>query len=161
MIDKISKEEAMKIAIEESKYNSENNYKNGGPFGAVILKNGEIVSIAHNTVIESKDPTAHAEVNAIRLATKKLNTHDLTGCTLYVNAEPCPMCLSAIIWANIKEVYYANTKEEAGNIGFRDDLIYDYIKNRDGNILKTHHVENEKAKEIFEEFKTNENKIMY
>ena len=161
MIDKISKEEAMKIAIEESKYNSENNYKNGGPFGAVILKNGEIVSIAHNTVIESKDPTAHAEVNAIRLATKKLNTHDLTGCTLYVNAEPCPMCLSAIIWANIKEVYYANTKEEAGNIGFRDDLIYDYIKKRDGNILKTHHVENEKAKEIFEEFKTNENKIMY
>ena len=161
MIDKISKEEAMKIAIEESKYNSENNYKNGGPFGAVILKNGEIVSIAHNTVIESKDPTAHAEVSAIRLATKKLNTHDLTGCTLYVNAEPCPMCLSAIIWANIKEVYYANTKEEAGNIGFRDDLIYDYIKNRDGNILKTHHVENEKAKEIFEEFKTNENKIMY
>ena len=161
MIDKISKEEAMRIAIEESKYNSENNYKNGGPFGAVILKNGEIVSIAHNTVIESKDPTAHAEVNAIRLATKKLNTHDLTGCTLYVNAEPCPMCLSAIIWANIKEVYYANTKEEAGNIGFRDDLIYDYIKNRDENILKTHHIENEKAKEIFEEFKTNENKIMY
>ena len=161
MIDKISKEEVMRIAIEESKYNSENNYKNGGPFGAVILKNGEIVSIAHNTVIESKDPTAHAEVNAIRLATKKLNTHDLTGCTLYVNAEPCPMCLSAIIWANIKEVYYANTKEEAGNIGFRDDLIYDYIKNRDENILKTHHVENEKAKEIFEEFKTNENKIMY
>ena len=161
MIDKISKEEAMRIAIEESKYNSENNYKNGGPFGAVILKNGEIVSIAHNTVIESKDPTAHAEVNAIRLATKKLNTHDLTGCTLYVNAEPCPMCLSAIMWANIKEVYYANTKEEAGNIGFRDDLIYDYIKNRDENILKTHHVENEKAKEIFEEFKTNENKIMY
>lgn len=161
MIDKISKEEAMRIAIEESKYNSENNYKNGGPFGAVILKNGEIVSIAHNTVIESKDPTAHAEVNAIRLATKKLNTHDLTGCTLYVNAEPCPMCLSAIIWANIKEVYYANTKEESGNIGFRDDLIYDYIKNRDENILKTHHVENEKAKEIFEEFKTNENKIMY
>lgn len=161
MIDKISKEEAMKIAIEESKYNSENNYKNGGPFGAVILKNGEIVSVAHNTVIESKDPTAHAEVNVIRLATKKLNTHDLTGCTLYVNAEPCPMCLSAIIWANIKEVYYANTKEEAGDIGFRDDLIYDYIKNRDENILKTHHVENEKAKEIFEEFKTNENKIMY
>ena len=161
MIDKISKEEAMKIAIEESKYNSENNYKNGGPFGAVILKNGEIVSVAHNTVIESKDPTAHAEVNAIRLATKKLNTHDLTGCTLYVNAEPCPMCLSAIIWSNIKEVYYANTKEEAGDIGFRDDLIYDYIKNRDENILKTHHVENEKAKEIFEEFKTNENKIMY
>lgn len=161
MIDKISKEEAMRIAIEESKYNSENNYKNGGPFGAVILKNGEIVSIAHNTVIESKDPTAHAEVNAIRLATKKLNTHDLTGCTLYVNAEPCPMCLSAIIWANIKEVYFANTKEEAGDIGFRDDLIYDYIKNRDENILKTHHVENEKAKEIFEEFKTNENKIMY
>lgn len=161
MIDKISKEEAMRIAIEESKYNSENNYKNGGPFGAVILKDGKIVSIAHNTVIESKDPTAHAEVNAIRLATKKLNTHDLTGCTLYVNAEPCPMCLSAIIWANIKEVYYANTKEEAGDIGFRDDLIYDYIKNRDENILKTHHVENEKAKEIFEEFKTNENKIMY
>ena len=152
MIDKISKEEAMKIAIEESKYNSENNYKNGGPFGAVILKNGEIVSIAHNTVIESKDPTAHAEVNAIRLATKKLNTHDLTGCTLYVNAEPCPMCLSAIIWANIKEVYYGCTKKDAGNIGFRDDVIYDYLKGKNKDLINLKQIDREECIKTFEEY---------
>ena len=109
-------EEIMKIVVEESKANKSNNYQNGGPFGAAVVKNGEIVAVAHNTVIESIDATAHAEVNAIRLASKKLNTHDLSGCVLYTSAEPCPMCLSAIIWANIKEVYYANTKKDAANM---------------------------------------------
>ena len=87
-------------------------------FGAVILKDGEVVASSHNTVIESKDPTAHAEVNAIRKACRVLNTHDLSGCVLYTSAEPCPMCLSAIIWANIKKVYYANTRSDADKIGF-------------------------------------------
>ena len=80
MHENISNEEAMQIAIEESKVNSLNNYQSGGPFGAVVVKEGKIISIAHNTVVETKDPTAHAEVNAIRLASKRLNTHDLTGC---------------------------------------------------------------------------------
>ena len=108
----MNNEELIKLAIEESRANLENNYTKGGPFGAVIVKNGEIIASAHNTVIESIDATAHAEVNAIRLASQKLKTHDLRGCILYTSAEPCPMCLSAIIWANIKEVYYANTKKD-------------------------------------------------
>lgn len=154
-------EEAMQRAIKESEYNLSNNYQKGGPFGAVIIKDGKIVSIAHNTVIESKDATAHAEVNAIRLASKNLNTHDLTGCKLYVNAEPCPMCLSAIIWSNIKEVYFANTKKDAEDIGFRDDMIYRYLENRDDDVVKVNHIESKEAKKIFEDFKNNKNKQLY
>lgn len=154
-------EKFMKMAIEESKANSVNNYNAGGPFGAVIVKNGEIISQAHNTVIENQDPTAHAEVNAIRLAAKKLGTHDLSNCIVYTSAEPCPMCLSAIIWANIKEVYYSNSKEDAAQIGFRDDMIYDYIKNRDDKILKLHRIESLEAKRVFDDFGKNENKVMY
>ena len=110
---KMNNSEYMKVAVEEANINMKENFVNGGPFGAIIVKDGKIISRAHNTVLKSKDATAHAEVNAIREASKVLNTHDLSGCILYTSAEPCPMCLSAIIWANIKEVYYANTKEEA------------------------------------------------
>jgi tRNA(Arg) A34 adenosine deaminase TadA len=154
-------ENFMNEAITESKENSKNNYKSGGPFGAVIVKNGEIIARGHNTVIETKDPTAHAEVNTIRAAAKALSTHDLTGCTLYVNAEPCPMCLSAIIWANIKEVYYANTKKDAADIGFRDDAIYEYIKGNNLDTINIHHIDSKDALQVFEEFKNNDNKIMY
>lgn len=157
----ISNEIAMKKAIEESKINLKNNYKKGGPFGAVIVKNGKIISSAHNTVIEKHDATAHAEVNAIRKACKKLRTHDLSDCILYTSAEPCPMCLSAIIWANIKTVYYANTKKDADEIGFRDDMIYEYIKGNNQDIIKLHHIENEEALEVFKEFKKLEDKKMY
>ena len=152
---------AMQKAIEESKSNLENNYKKGGPFGAAIVKDGEIISSAHNTVIESNDPTAHAEVNAIRKACQKLNTHDLSGCILYTSAEPCPMCLSAIIWSNIKIVYFANTKKDADDIGFRDDMIYEYLKGNDKNLIEIHHIESEEALRVFKEFKELEDKIMY
>ena len=152
---------AMKKAIEESKANLANNYNNGGPFGAVIVKNEEIISSAHNTVIESHDATAHAEVNAIRKACEKLKTHDLTGCTLYTSAEPCPMCLSAIIWANIKIVYYANTKKDTDDIGFRDDFIYEYIKGNNENVIEKHHVDSEEALDVFRKFKELEDKMMY
>lgn len=152
---------AMRKAIEESKTNLKNNYKKGGPFGAVIVKNGKIISSAHNTVIEKHDATAHAEVNAIRKACKKLKTHDLSDCILYTSAEPCPMCLSAIIWANIKTVYYANTKKDADEIGFRDDMIYEYIKGNNQEIIKLHHIENEEALEVFKKFKKLEDKKMY
>ena len=97
--------EFIKEAIKEAYENEKNNYKEGGPFGAIIEKDKKILSRGHNTVISSMDPTAHAEINAIRNATKILGTHNLSGCTLYTSAEPCPMCLSAIIWANIKTVY--------------------------------------------------------
>ena len=103
--------------------------KEGGPFGAVIVdKNGNIISQGNNKVLKNNDPTAHAEIVAIRNACKKLNTFDLKDYILYSSCEPCPMCLSAIIWANIKEVYYGCTKEDAVEIGFRDDMIYDFIK---------------------------------
>ena len=157
----LTNEEAMEIAIEESKVNSINNYKDGGPFGAVIVKNGKIISRGHNTVIKSKDPTAHAEVNAIRKASEALGTHDLSGCTLYTSAEPCPMCLSAIIWANIKEVYYANTKEDAGNIGFRDDIIYKYLKGDNKDLIKINNIKSEKAKEVFVDYQNNRDKEIY
>lgn len=152
---------AMKQAIEESKVNIKNNYQQGGPFGATIVKDNEIISSAHNTVIESIDCTAHAEINAIRLASKKLKTHDLSGCVLYTNTEPCPMCLSAIIWANIKEVYYANTKKDAADIGFRDDMIYEYFKDNKKEVIKLYHMQNEEAIKVFEDFKNINNKNMY
>lgn len=95
------------------------------PFGAVVVKDGIVVACAHNTVVIDSDPTAHAEVNAIRMACKNLKTHDLSGCVLYTSCEPCPMCNSAIAWANIKTVYYAANRYDADNINFRDSSMYD------------------------------------
>ncbi|MFA5404604.1 MAG: nucleoside deaminase [Ignavibacteria bacterium] len=98
--------------------------KGGGPFGAVIVKNGKIISEGTNNVTKKNDPTAHAEIVAIRNASKKLKNYSLKGCEIYTSCEPCPMCLSAIYWANIDEIYFANTKKDAAIIGFRDDHIY-------------------------------------
>jgi len=104
---------------------AEESVKNGGgPFGAVITKDGEIVAEASNSVTLDHDPTAHAEVNAIRRACQKLNTFDLSGCVIYASAEPCPMCLGAIYWAHLDRIYYGNDKREAARIGFDDDFIY-------------------------------------
>lgn len=153
--------DAMRLAVSESKIGKANDYKAGGPFGAVIIKGEKIIATAHNTVLESHDATAHAEMNVIRKASKVLNTSDLSGCKLVVNAEPCPMCLSAIIWANIDEVYYANTKKDAAEIGFRDDMIYEYMRGEHQDILKKHHIESKEAKEVFDNFMEIENKHMY
>ncbi|MBO4626215.1 MAG: nucleoside deaminase [Alphaproteobacteria bacterium] len=104
---------------------SEKSVKLGSsPFGAVIVRNDVVVARAHNTVVLKKDPTAHAEVNAIRLACKKLGTFDLSGCDLYASCEPCPMCASASTWANISHVYYAADRKDADKIGFRDDCMF-------------------------------------
>ena len=148
----------MKAALKEAK----KAYDIGEvPIGAVIVKDGQIISSAHNTVVESKDATAHAEVNAIRAASEKLQTHDLSGCTLYTSAQPCPMCLSAIIWANIKDVYYANTKEDADKIGFRDDIIYEYLSGENKELINIKHMDNEEAIKVFESFAENSKKVMY
>lgn len=98
--------------------------KGGGPFGAVIAKDGEIIAEASNSVTIDHDPTAHAEVNCIRKATRKLGTFDLTGCDIYTSCEPCPMCLGAIYWAHLDKIYYANDRKDAAKIGFDDDFIY-------------------------------------
>lgn len=104
------------------------NIKNdGGPFGAVIVKDGVIIAEGSNRVTANNDPTAHAEVVAIRNAANYLNNFNLSGCEIYTSCEPCPMCLSAIYWARIDKIYYANTKIDAKNIGFDDSFIYDEI----------------------------------
>jgi len=118
-------EKFMRKAIRLSEHNIE--YGLGGPFGAVVVKDGEVIAESANTVVPENDPTAHAEVSAIRLACKKLNTYDLSGCVIYTSCEPCPMCLGAIYWARIDKIYYANTKADAAAIGFDDHFIYDEI----------------------------------
>ena len=99
----------------------------GGPFGAVIVKDDRIVAGAANSVTLDNDPTAHAEVNAIRQACKKLGTFDLKGCVIYTSCEPCPMCLGAIYWAGIDRIYYANTRDDAAAVDFADGFIYDEL----------------------------------
>lgn len=117
-------EDFMRRAIELSSKNVENG---GGPFGAVIVKDGKIIAEGFNQVTRTNDPTAHAEVLAIREASKKLGSFDLSGCAIYTSCEPCPMCLGAIYWAHIDNVYYGNNKTDAKNIGFDDSFIYDEI----------------------------------
>lgn len=112
--------EAIRLSVE--------NVKNGGgPFGAVIVKEGRVISTGVNQVTKINDPTAHAEVNAIRAASKALSDFDLKGCTIYTSCEPCPMCLAAIYWARIDTIYFANTKADAKAILFDDSFIYDEI----------------------------------
>ena len=128
--------------------------KEGGPFGAVITdKDGNIIANGNNQVLKQQDPTAHAEIVAIRNACKKMNKYNLSDCILYTSCEPCPMCLSAIIWANIKEVYYGCTKEDAGNIGFRDDIIYDYLKGKNNELINLKQLDREECIKTFEEYK--------
>ena len=123
-MNKINDEFFMRKAIELSVNNID---ENGGPFGAVIVKNGEIIAQGVNRVTKNIDPTAHAEVNAIRTACKTLNTFDLSGCEIYSSCEPCPMCLGAIYWARLSKLVFANTKSDARDIDFDDSFIYDEI----------------------------------
>ncbi len=111
------------MAIELSEYNVKTGQ--GGPFGAVIVKDGMVVARSANKVVSTNDPTAHAEVSAIRLACQELGTFSLDGCVIYTSCEPCPMCLGAIYWARIDQIYYANNKADAAAIGFDDKFIYD------------------------------------
>lgn len=117
----MDKQELMRRAIALSE---ESVAKGGGPFGAVIARNGEIVAEAANRVTLDNDPTAHAEVAAIRLAAQRLGTFNLSGCEIYASCEPCPMCLGAIYWARLDKLYFANGRKDAASIGFDDDLIY-------------------------------------
>ncbi|MBO5398511.1 MAG: nucleoside deaminase [Clostridia bacterium] len=156
--------EYMKVAKELANDNLKTNA--GGPFGACIVKNGNIIGKGSNNVLKTNDPTAHAEVTAIREACKNINSYNLSGCELYTSCYPCPMCLSAIIWSNIKTVYYGNTKKDAAEIGFRDDYIYDFIENlNNGNqndeILKLNQIDRDETIEEFEKFKNKEDKIIY
>ena len=149
--------EYMKKAIENA-YNGINNLQ-GGPFGAVIVdNNGNIIANGNNKVLIDKDPTAHAEIVAIRNACKILKTNDLSNCTIYTSCEPCPMCLSAIIWANIKNVYYGCTRKDAADIGFRDDAIYEFIKGNN-NIISLKQIDREHCIEIMDKYKNDKGTI--
>lgn len=151
--------EYMKIAKDRSIEGFKN--KEGGPFGAVIVdKDGKTIAEGNNRVLCSNDPTAHAEVVVIRTACEKLKTYDLSNYILYTSCEPCPMCLSAIIWANIKTVYYGCTKEDAGNIGFRDDIIYQYLKGENKDLINLQQMDRDECIKAFEEYKK-ENGVIY
>ena len=115
-------EKFMRVAISLAKKGMNKNA--GGPFGAIVVKDGKIISKGYNKVTSKNDPTAHAEVVAIRKACKKLGTFQLDDCTIYTSCEPCPMCLGAIYWARPKQVFYASNKKDAAAIGFDDDFIY-------------------------------------
>lgn len=119
-MDEAFMRKAIELSVESVK-------KGGGPFGAVIVRNGEIIATGMNCVTSSNDPTAHAEVNAIREACEKLKTFRLDDCELYASCEPCPMCLSAIYWAHIIKVYYSNSRIDAARSGFSDAFIYNEI----------------------------------
>ena len=150
----------IKRAIELSEKGMESNA--GGPFGAVVVKNGEIIAEGFNQVTSSNDPTAHAEVVAIRKACEKLNAFQLDDCIIYTSCEPCPMCLGAIYWARPKAVYYSCTKEDAAAIGFDDHFIYDEIdKNIENRSIKFINLDREEGRKVFKKWEAKEGRIDY
>jgi len=155
MTDKELMREAIRLAAE----NVENG---GGPFGAVIARDGEIIATGVNRVTAQNDPTAHAEVNAIRRAAARLGTFDLSGCTLYTSCEPCPMCLGAIYWARLRRMCYAGTKEDAAEAGFDDSYIYEEFRlPPDGRHLPSHALLRDEAARVFEQWKGKEDRVEY
>jgi len=152
--------EFMKIAIEEALDGMKSN--EGGPFGAIIVRNGVIISRAHNEVVKTNDPTAHAEVTAIRKACATLGRFDLSDCEIYSSCEPCPMCFAAIHWAKIKKLYYGSTREDAANIGFDDQYIYDVIKGTAKKLqVKVLQIHRKESLKPFREWKAKIDKIKY
>jgi guanine deaminase len=136
--------------------------RNGGPFGAVVVKDGKIIGRGVNNVTSKNDPTAHAEVVAIREACNHLQNYQLTGCEIYCSCEPCPMCLGAIYWARPDKIYFANTKEDAAAIQFDDHFIYQELAlPYSERSLPTVHIMNEEAKLAFEKWMISEDKVEY
>ena len=134
----------------------------GGPFGAVVVQNGKIVGRGWNRVTSTNDPTAHAEVSAIRAACKKLKTFQLDDCELYTNCEPCPMCLAAIYWARLEKIYYANTRKDAARIQFDDDFIYrEVAKPVARREIPMQQLLRPEALKVFAEWKNKPDKIRY
>ena len=134
----------------------------GGPFGAIIVKDGKIIGTGANHVTSENDPTAHAEVVAIRDACKNLGKFQLDDCIIYTSCEPCPMCLAAIYRARPKSIYYANTRKDAANIGFDDDFLYEELKkNMENRTLPIHQLDKQNAIKVFDERSQKSDKIEY
>ena len=149
----------MKRANELAKYSMDNN--KGGCFGSVIVKDGVIVGEGYNTVTSDNDPTRHGEINAIKNTCKNMSTFDLSGCELYTSAYPCPMCLGAIMWANIKTVYYGATAQDTGNIGFRDDFMYEWLNNKNEDSLRLIEMNRKECVEVQKMWLDKDDKIEY
>ena len=149
----------MQMAIDLS---IENIDTGGGPFGAVIVRNGEVIATGANRVVPNADPTAHAEVMAIRNACTKLGTFQLNDCTIYSSCEPCPMCLSALYWAGVKRICYGNTKDDAKAIDFDDSFIYDQLDlNYADRSIKCEHFMRDNALAAFRKWDEKEDKVRY
>ena len=150
----------MKMAINEARKGITNNH--GGPFGSVIVRDGKVIAKGHNHVVINNDPTCHGEVNAIRKACKKLKTFDLSGCDIYTTGEPCPMCLSACLWANINNIYYGCTINDNDSIGFRDEVFYKNLnistEKMQDRIIQ---IDRDKCLELFKEYNNLTNKTNY
>jgi guanine deaminase len=149
-------QEAVRVGLEGMRNNL------GGPFGCVIVKNNEIIGKGCNSVIATNDPTAHAEIVAIRDACKNLGTFQLTDCQVYTTCEPCPMCMGALYWARPEKIYYASSRTDAANVGFEDNYIYEQIAlPAEQRKISTECLQCEEAKELFEEWKDLNNKLLY
>ncbi|WP_445475977.1 nucleoside deaminase [Methanococcoides methylutens] len=150
----------MEAAVKEALKGMQNN--EGGPFGAVIVKDGKILSKAHNEVLGTNDPSAHAEIVAIRKASSILENFDLSGCEIYATTMPCPMCLSAICWARIGKIYYGTSTDEVASIGFDDGKIYEILKKgASPSVLEKTNLECESCRELLVEWENKPDKIMY
>ena len=149
----------MKMALQEAEKGVEAG--EGGPFGAVIVKDSEVVATGHNMVVKTNDPTAHAEIVAIRRASQKLGTFHLEGCVMYVTAEPCPMCFAAIHWAHLQKVVYCNTKEESAAIGFDDSLIADIMAEKREDPVRFEHRPSAACGRLFMKWYEDPNKVLY
>ncbi|HNY74866.1 MAG: nucleoside deaminase [Bacilli bacterium] len=148
----------MRMAINEARKGIHSGH--GGPFGSVIVKDGVVVAKGHNQVIKNQDPTCHGEMMAIHKACKKLGTFDLSGCELYTTAEPCPMCLGAILWANISKVYFGCNIVDTEEIGFRDKVFYEINESgkKDEIVIE---LDRKQCLKLFEEYKNIEDKHHY
>lgn len=134
----------------------------GGPYGCVVVKDGEIIAEGKNCVTSKNDPSAHAEVEAIRAACKTLNSHQLTDCIIYTSCEPCPMCLGAIYWSRAKAVFYSNTREDAANAGFDDSFIYEEINQTPAlRNIPFIHIQDSEAEKAFQIWNDTQDKLEY
>jgi guanine deaminase len=150
----------MKAAIQEARKGF--NRDHGGPFGAVIVKDGVPIANAHNEVLKTKDPTAHAEILAIRRACALLESYDLSDCEIYSTSEPCPMCFSAIHWSRLKNLYFGTTRDDVAAIGFDDSLIYDILSGKTQVVqMETKNVDRVSCLGLLEEWEAKPDKVLY
>jgi len=150
----------MELAVEAARTGMATN--RGGPFGAVIVRDGEVVAVAHNEVLGTNDPTAHAEIVAIRKATAKLGRFDLSDCEIYSTCEPCPMCLSAIHWAGIRVLFFGADRHDAASGGFDDEFIYQLMEGTtDSPLLRPQIVDQKECAALFDEWNMKSDRVMY